>query len=514
MSSLPIFILYTCRPLRILLTIISSRVASTKADVFEATVASAVEEANSSDSDETFVYDSNPPDARDRPQRFHSRTPSATSMASQVDRNGMRSIHTVMESAAAPTLAVKKNMKFVNSYNSNGNDNGAADDDGRGTGRSNVVGSTRGTNRHHHHIGRWGRNGGSSHPSLFADESPFTRNVLNGTQSRQSSRPPSRPPSPRGLSGPTSNPASNGKRGAPFTGGFDFDDHAVVDDENTPLLQSATVRRSGRNRRAPLSMRSLEQQAYRHRSTSSVLNRFASCLVLTVMLLLVLTGVIGFMFATSQPLTDIELIGMKNVVASEQELMLDLTVKAHNPNVVVVVVDSADIEVFAKSPHAGTDSEWWRHPKDSGSFARRRKRQPTSDGRGDDGGAHSQENFSSDPPVEDSTPTMRLGSILAFDSALSFEGSFFHQGNSSSTGEVRLRRPGNGTDGGSERWEHILEDEFELILKGVLKYTLPLSGRVRTASISGRTTVKPNAKDDPTGQPKLPPNATDVSASL
>ena len=50
--------------------------ASSKADIFEAKVASAVDEANSSDSEETFVYESNPPDANDRPRRFHSRTPS------------------------------------------------------------------------------------------------------------------------------------------------------------------------------------------------------------------------------------------------------------------------------------------------------------------------------------------------------------------------------------------------------------------------------------------------------
>ncbi|KAH8893525.1 hypothetical protein GQ53DRAFT_822201 [Thozetella sp. PMI_491] len=474
--------------------------ASTKADIFEAKVASAVEEANSSDSDETFVYDSNPPDGRDRRERFHSRTPSATSMVSQVDRNGMRSIHSVMESSGTGPNAVKKNMKFVNSYNSNGNDS-TLDDDGKGTGRSNV-GSARGTARHHHHIGRWGRNGGSSHPSLFAEESPFTRNFLASTQARQSSR----PSSPRVAGGRAS--AANGKRGMAFPGpGYDLDDTTGADDETTPLIQSATIRRPGRVRRGPMSMRGLEQQSYR--SPPSVLNRFASCLVLTVMLMLVISGAIGFMFATSQPLTDIELVAIKNVVASEQELMLDITVRAHNPNVVVVAIDSADIEVFAKSPNAGTDSEWWRRPNPKeglGSFQKRR-RQP-------DSGVHNLDDPVDDSPVDDSAPLMRLGNIVALDSPLSFEGSFFHHGNSSSTGELRLHRPGNGTDGGSERWEHILEDQFELILDGVLKYTLPLSGKARVASIVGRTTVRPNAKDDPAGQPKLPNNGTGVSISF
>ena len=171
------------------------------------------------------------------------------------------------------------------------------------------------------------------------------------------------------------------------------------------------------------------------------------------MLLLVVSGAIGFMFATSQPLTDIELTGMKNIVASEQELMLDLTVKAHNPNVVVVAIDSADIEVFAKSPHAGTDSEWRKTPRQG--TVRKKGLRARAD--------------KTMPPVDDTAPNMRLGTITDFDSSLSFEGAFFHQGISTSTGAVKLQRPGNGTESGSERWERILDDDFELILKGVLK---------------------------------------------
>ncbi|GAB1315192.1 Vacuolar inheritance and morphology protein [Madurella fahalii] len=466
--------------------------ASSKADIFEAKVASAVEEANSSDSEETFVYDSNPPDGRERPLRFHSRTPSATSMASQIDRNGMRSIHAVMESSGPPML-VKKSMKFVNSSNSNvNNENVIVEDDGKGTGRS-TAGSARGTPRHHHHFGRWGRNGASNgHPSLFAEHSPFSASLTPGNMgSRHSSGPPSPRFVNRGI-------GANGKRGTHLSVGYDLDDTTTgADDETTPLIQSATIRssRSGRSRRGMHSLRSMEAQTYR--SPPSVLNRFASCLVLTVMLLLVVSGAIGFMFATSQPLTDIELVSMDHVVASQQELMLDLTIRAHNPNVVVVAVDAADIEVFAKSPHAGTDSEWWRHthPGEIGPPP------PRKIGEGDI------EVREAAPEEPDNSPNMRLGTITGFNSALSFEGSFFHSGISYSSGEVRLKNPGNGTYGGPERWERILEDEFQLILKGVLKYTLPLSQRVRTATITGRTTVKPNAANDPA----LQPNSTETT---
>lgn len=475
-------------------TSVASGNASSKADIFEAKVASAVEEANSSDSDETFVYDSNPPDAGDRPRRYHSRTPSATSMVSQVDRNGLRSITGVLENGA-PSLPVKKNMKFVNTYTSSGNDGTPGDDDGRGTGRSNA-GSTRGTTNHYHHSGpgRWTRNAGSTHQSLFSDESPFpnaARSKFSGSASRQSSN----PPSPRFSTSRGWPPSA--KRQMTVPGGYDMDDTTTgADDERTPLISGAT--RSIRSNRSRRNQRNLEAQTYQQ--GPSFLNRFASCLVLTIMLLVVISGAIGFMFATSQPLTDVELIKIGNVLASEQELMMDITVKAHNPNVVVMMIDSADLEIFAKSPHAGTDSEWWRHPgKDEFDILDDPKNDPPvvklPDGDNDD------------PPSEDKSPNMRLGNVIVFDSPLTYEGSFFHSGISTSTGSLRLSRPGNGTDSGSERWEHIISDEFTLIVKGVLKYTLPLSQRIRNVAISGKTIVKPNSANDPS----LRPNETEIA---
>ncbi|KAI1761611.1 hypothetical protein GGR53DRAFT_504860 [Hypoxylon sp. FL1150] len=469
-------------------TSVASGNASSKADIFEAKVASAVEEANSSDSDETFVYDSNPPDTGDRPRRYHSRTPSATSMASQVDRNGLRSLTGLMDNGA-PSLPVKKNMKFVNTYASSGNDVTPGEDDGRGTGRSNT-GSARGTGRHHHHPGRWGRNNGNNHLSLFAEESPFpnaARTKFSGNVMRQ----PSNPPSPRFNTGRGWQSSAKRQMSLP---GYDMDDTTTgADDERTPLINGAA--RSIRSPRSRRNHRNLEAQTYQQGPT--FLNRFASCLVLTIMLLVVISGAIGFMFATSQPLTEVELVKIGNVLASEQELMMDITVKAHNPNVVVVMIDSADLEIFAKSPHAGTDSEWWRHPDhDDFSILDDPKNDPPVVKLPDDG-----------KDSDDKSPNMRLGNVIAFDSPLTYEGSFFQSGLSTSTGSLRLTRPGNSTDSGSERWERIISDEFTLIVKGVLKYTLPLSQRIRNVAISGKMVVKPNSANDPS----LRPNETAIA---
>ncbi|KAM0555011.1 hypothetical protein ACHAPJ_006359 [Fusarium lateritium] len=464
---------------------VNSGNASSKADVFEATIASAVDEANTSDSEETFVYDSNPPDGNDRAgRRFHSRTPSATSMASQADRQNLRSIYGIME-GAGPAHGPKKTMKFVNTFNTNGNESLAVEnEDGKGSNRSGGSGSARGTTRHHHHIGRWGRQPGNGHASLFDNESPFpnaARSKLAGPNSRNSSG----PPSPR-----TAHNRNFGhKRSAmQMSSSYDMDDTTGADDERTPLLGSVRSGRSGRNRRGPHNLRQAESQTFARRS--SYLNRFAACLVLTMMFMLVITGAIGFMFATSQPMTGIEITAIHNVVTSDQVLMFDLTVKAHNPNIVVVTIDHANLEVFAKSEYTGTDSDWWARPFPHGPDDLRILDDPANDPPLDD-----------PDPDDDLRPNVLLGRITEFDSPLTFEGSLFHQGTSSSTGEMQLQYPLNGTAGGARRWERIYQNEFDLIVKGVVKYTLPMSARIRSATVSGRKAVSPNSSNDPSTGP-------------
>ncbi|XP_044716922.1 vacuolar segregation subunit 7 domain-containing protein [Hirsutella rhossiliensis] len=469
---------------------VNSGTGSSKADIFEAKIANAVDEANTSDSEETFVYDSNPPDNTERStRRFHSRTPSATSMVSQADRPNLRSLYGVLEGGShghGHGPVPKKSMKFVNTFGGNASDSlTPGDEDGKGTGRS-TGGSARGTLRHHHHIGRWGRQPGNGHASLFDNESPFpnaAKSKLAGNTSRNSSGPtsPRNYHSARGQFGT--------KRSAmQMSSSYDLDDTTGADDERTPLIETARSLRGSRSRRGPHSLRQAESQTYTRRS--SYLNRFAACLVLTMMFLLVITGAIGFMFATSQPMTGIEIVSIGNVVTSEQVLMYDLTVKAHNPNIVVVTIDRANLEIFAKSKYADEDSK-------------RRKHHHVSDR------LHARDDPANDPPLRpgdgdsDSRPNILLGRVTVFDSSLTFEGSLFHQGTSSSTGQMQLPSPGNNTVDGSERWNNIYQHEFDLIVKGVVKYSLPLSAHVRSATVSGRTTVKPNSANNPSPKPNI-----------
>jgi len=183
--------------------------------------------------------------------------------------------------------------------------------------------------------------------------------------------------------------------------------------------------------------------------------------------------------------------------------MLDLFVEAINPNVIAVTVADMDVNLFAKSKHVGTD-KWWRDhhgaPFDSTSLRNRGPphRLPPSDSRPHHAlpSPYNQDTRNSggidegtDPiedPEEGDSQTMLLGRIFHFDSALNFDGSPIKCHPHYSIGEVRLQKPGNKTEaGGTERWERVLQFPFELIVRGILKYQLPLSTRIHTIPISG-----------------------------
>ncbi|KAL8872297.1 MAG: hypothetical protein Q9174_002055 [Haloplaca sp. 1 TL-2023] len=462
------------------LTNVRGRVASSKSDIFEAKVASAVDEADSSDSEETFVYESNPPEPLSaRPHRFHSRTPSATSMASQFDQYGVRP-----KPDGHQTVVGKKSMKFANnSYHSTNHPiEGAETGTVRGPSQN-----SRGTPSHHRHIGHHGRNGG--HTSLFDSNSPF----LNATkpprtQAGNVGRLSSRPSSPRSpnvikVSG------SPRKPGEPLS--YDMEGEGA-DDERTPLIGSVRSNRTRGTRRAAVARGGYPLENEKRRRRCRAVTVYTS--LVTVMTALI-AAVVILIVMCSKPLLEVRIKDIRNVLASEQELMLDLYVHAINPNLVAVQVSDLDINIFAKSKHVGT-GEMWRHRDQMHSSEDNmslyvehhldEQLPPTY---------HSTDNvdegtdpYPADP--ESDSQTMLLGRIFEFDSPLIFDPSPLHHTSLGSIGEVRLAHPGNKTEeGGSARWEKVLQYDFELIVRGVIKYGLPLSSGKRKASVGASVVV-------------------------
>jgi hypothetical protein len=259
----------------------------------------------------------------------------------------------------------------------------------------------------------------------------------------------------------------------------------------------------------------MEYMAQRHRGFFS---RFGSCAIIFLLVLIVVGGVTSFIVAATQPLLDVQVIAIQNVLASEQELMLDLNVQAVNPNLFPVTIDDTDVNIFARSGYVGTDKYWREHGADElDRFPRveqsRRRWQLSQTVRcmgsveclKEAIGGHSEPHASdgvdkgTDPPSdpEGDLKSMLLGRVFRFDSPLSFESSPWNHFTSSSKGQIRLNRPGNKTEtGGTERWERVLQHPFELTVRGVVKYQLPLSSRYISATISSTIKVIPNT-DDP-----------------
>ncbi|CAD0094938.1 unnamed protein product [Aureobasidium mustum] len=468
---------------------INNGTASSKADIFEARVANAVDEANSSDSDETFVYESNPPEAQHRASRHHSRTPSGTSLHSQSDfRHGMRPY-------GDHRVAGKRSMKFSNNPYSVLDSPEAMGD---------------GTVRAHHarHIGRFGRPGGSSRASLYDPDSPFTQaSKLRSTTLSVSERASSRPGTPRSVQSGQHRPS--GLFGKKMDNSqYDFEGEGA-DDERTPMLGSVRTPRSQRNYGRRLnsdnSMRSIDY--YGVREPRSRFSRVGGFILGLLVVMMVTMGAVGLLVMFNKPLTNFHVDKIQNVLASEQEIMLDLLVGAVNPNILSVTVTDMDVNIFAKSKYVNPIG------RDDGVLpaTAQRRRQAAH---GEAGGTPWQDEHGhwhagsgvdkGTDPIEGDSQTMLLGRILHFDQALCFEGSPIKRHTHYSLGELRLGYPGNKTEsGGSERWERVLQQPFELILRGVLRYQLPMSNRRQTAAIGASVVVHPEDPIDSHGRMRL-----------
>ena len=484
------------KPSSALLTNFRGRTASSKADIFEAKVASAVDEVNSSDSEETFVYESNPPEPLSaRPHRFHSRTPSATSMVSQADQYGGKG-----RQDGHHSIAGKKSMKFANnSYHTTAYPGDANDGTIRGPGQTGRPSG--GNTSHHHHIGRYGRGG---HTSLFDTESPFPNAARPlRTATNNVARLSSRPSSPR--SSHVARVSGNlRKPNEPML--YDLEGEGA-DDERTPLVGSV---RSGRNRYSRRPVPGAIRNGYASEEKRPPLcRRLTAAASFGTLLALLVVAIVIILLMCSKSLYDVHVKDIRNVLASEQELMLDINVHAVNPNIIAVQVSDLDVNIFAKSKHVGTNALWRSDQSHhnanlevkstrsrEASLDRTHHHQLTSSTR-----YHLQEGIDEgtdpiDDPETDSQ-TMLLGRIFEFDSPLIFEPSPIRHYSLSSIGELRLAKPGNRTeDGGTERWEKVIQHDFELIVRGVLRYSLPLSSKTRSASIAGSILVHPGGGEE------------------
>ncbi|KAE9981851.1 hypothetical protein BLS_006917 [Venturia inaequalis] len=463
-------------------------------------VKNAMEDATSDDSDETFVYESNPPEpAPARRSRHHSRTPSGASAISNsnIDQRGLLRLNHSLSTQKT------RSMKFTNAYNS-GDEESV---DRGGTIRASMArgGSS---SVHHHHLSRPGRNG-NGHTSILDED--------NGVFNNHLSKVPSFTGLPRQV--PRLNnqhlQATNGsaRREAGYAS-YDVDADGG-DDEGTPLIGTGTVRTPrGTKRSSPLQASRPPQYLDHYPSgAKSIVRRCAGCIVMLVMILLMIFGVVAFLFAISTPLSNVRMVEIQAVLASEQELMFDIVVESENPNLLPITIADTDFSVFARSKYVGSE-KWWREHGDESMpplerTTRRRNRigtkssdQVTGESWWNPKPEDKEEPWTPFPEPDDTEdhegvrPTMVLGRIYKLETPLSFDGSFWKKHKHVSTATLRLLKPGNSTEmGGTARWERVLLHPFDLIVRGSLKYNIPLGGHSYAVAVSNEVTIHPEEGD-------------------
>jgi hypothetical protein len=245
-----------------------------------------------------------------------------------------------------------------------------------------------------------------------------------------------------------------------------------------------------------------------------MLARFAGCVAIIAMLFLLVFGIVGFLFIITTPLKLVQIYEIQSTLASETEIMFDLKVGAVNPNLLPITVSDIDLNIFAKSKYVGTEKWWREHP--DGPWANEplqpRKISPIEAQRTRAASGEVPEDFlpthpkipgswpgdEDDEDDENNRQTMLLGRVFNFDSPLNFDPSFLRRHVHNSTGAIRISHPGNHTElGGSERWERVVLHTFDLIVRGTLKYTIPLGGTAYVTNVGARVTVDPQVDETP-----------------
>ncbi|CAG8542790.1 4535_t:CDS:2 [Ambispora leptoticha] len=179
-------------------------------------------------------------------------------------------------------------------------------------------------------------------------------------------------------------------------------------------------------------------------------------------------------FASSQPLTEVAIIDIANILMTDKEIIFDMYVKGRNLDIWDVKIMDADLQVFAM-------------PYQIGGFPEQRP----EDGDDDDNHINKDSSISTitstldndiKGPIENSTNSKNSSKrsnrrIINFDEPLVF------QANANRTGvlqiaiaQVTLKNPSSkGDQEAQDKWSHLLHQGFRLSVRGILKYSLPFS---------------------------------------
>lgn len=244
----------------------------------------------------------------------------------------------------------------------------------------------------------------------------------------------------------------------------------------------------------------------RKRSTSIEDHRF-NCVksfiytLISILTIMSVGFVMGFLLATTKELTHVSILSIENTLVSQDELVFNIVVEAFNPGWFSVEILEVELDVFAKSGYL-----------------------PDPDEGNDGGGAvGSTDNFENDFETN-VIETVLLGSVYALESPMYFRGGLLRREPIRQVAEVKLLEPGrnlstlqkNGAEftnfksrsledktfnfselppslpDNSKKWETISKNPFDIIVRGLLKYKLPLAKSLKAVVVKKTSYVDPN----------------------
>ncbi|KTA95291.1 Vacuolar segregation protein 7 [Nakaseomyces glabratus] len=223
-------------------------------------------------------------------------------------------------------------------------------------------------------------------------------------------------------------------------------------------------------------------------------SKFRQCFYFTISVLVFVSigFVLGFLLAANKELREFDIVLMDNVISSTDELLFDLTTTAFNPGIFPIYVDEVEFDIFAKTSFLKCNVY------DNRCVVVEEKETKTS--------------------VE----TIFLGIVKTLETPLKFQGGFFNRNFDISQTSVRLHKPGsdeakepNDNDDTSSdsiqqlghygldkrdsdesddvtKWKLVIKHDYELILRGNIKYKVPFFNTARSIAVQKSAEVRPS----------------------
>ncbi|CUM65668.1 uncharacterized protein PRCAT00003316001 [Priceomyces carsonii] len=258
---------------------------------------------------------------------------------------------------------------------------------------------------------------------------------------------------------------------------YDIDEYDENQDRlsNENKLEPNNSRLSGQYNKTPRLSPNTNHFRLPRKSSNDLPNRI-NCIksfiytLISIMLILSIGFVMGFILASTKDLANVSIVDIEKSIVSQDELIFDIVVEAYNPGWFAVTIEQVELDIFAKSGYLPDSPEAWSEAN--------------------------------------TVETVLLGTVLKLETSMDFEGGFFNRDPISQVGEIRLLSPGrnltnfmDANDGNStepdnsKKWEIISKNPFDLIVRGILKYNLPLSKNAKSVVVNKVGYINPSSPD-------------------